>query len=158
MNTHVQNFFEIRIGRFFFAIQAQYVRRALPVVPHIDVPLMRPNFGGIVLYNKRFVPKLFLDSLLGIGLYRTSVTVTTDSTVILEVDGTVFCSTVNEVDTVASIGDSHIMAVEKSPEFGSPIFPRRDYLLGYFEHRQKSIYILDMLRLHHDSFAVGRNV
>jgi chemotaxis signal transduction protein len=149
----MKNFFEIRIGRFLFAIPAEYVRRALPVVPHIDVPLMRPNFGGIVLYNKRFVAKLFLDNLLGIGLYRSSVTVTTDSTVILEVQGMAFCTTVNEVDTVASIDDSRIFPVAQSPEISSPIFPRKDYLVGYFEHGQKSVYILDIQRLYNDSFA-----
>ncbi|MDW8466240.1 MAG: hypothetical protein RML35_08725 [Chloroherpetonaceae bacterium] len=146
-------YFVVRIGRFYFGILSEYVRKALPVIPHIEVPLLKPHFGGIVLYSKRFIAKLFLDSVLDIGLYRQSKIVTTDSTVIFEVQGVTFCATVNEVMPVTLVEQSKILPIEQAPESCDPIFPKKDYLLGFFEERQKHVYIVDMERVFRDSFA-----
>lgn len=148
-------YFVVRIGRFYFGILSEYVRKALPVIPHVDVPLLKPHFGGIVLYNKRFIAKLFLDSVLDIGLYRQNKIVTTDSTVIFEVEGVTFCATVNEVMPVTLVEAHQIHPIEQVPDLSDPIFPKTDYLLGYFEEHQKHVYIVDMVKVFRDSFTAS---
>lgn len=153
----MKQFFVVRIGRFYFGMPTEYVRRALPVIPHTDVPLLKAHFGGIVLYNKRFIAKLFLDSVLDIGLYRQVASVTTDSTVIFEVSGVMFCSTVNEVLPVMLVEENQILPIDDALVAQEPIFPKKEYLLGYFEHRQKRVYILDMPRIFQRVFAASPN-
>jgi|GEM_PF-1110951 chemotaxis signal transduction protein len=153
----MKQFFVVRIGRFFFAIPTEYVRRALPVIPHIDVPLLKEHFGGIVFYNKRFIAKLFLDSVLDIGLYRQTATVSTDSTVIFEVSGITFCATVNEVLPVMPVEHDQLLAIDDAHGAHEPIFPKREYLMSYFEYRQKRayIYVLDMPRIFQKNFITS---
>ncbi len=151
----MKQFFVVRIGRFFFGISTEYVRRALPVIPHIDVPLLKEHFGGIVLHNKRFIAKLFLDSVLDIGLYRQASSVTTDSTVIFEVSGVTFCATVNEVLPVMPVEENQIFTVDNTHCAQEPIFPKKEYLVGYFEHRRKRVYILDMPRIFQKNFITS---
>lgn len=118
------------------------MRRALPVIPHLEAPLLKPNFGGLVLYNKRFIAKLFLDNVLQIGLYRQADSITMDSTVIFEVSGVTFCSTVDEVLPVTPVEEHQILPIDAALVTREPIFPKPEYLLGYFEHRQKHVIFL----------------
>jgi len=150
----MEEFFVVRIGRFFFAIPPEYVRRALPVISHINVPLLKPHFGGIVLYNKRFIAKLFLDSVLDIDIHRQAVTaVSTDSTVIFEVSGITFCATVNEVLPVISVEKNQLLPIDEACSIQEHSFPKREYLMGYFEYRQKHVYILNMPRILQKHFS-----
>ncbi|PIO47411.1 MAG: hypothetical protein CMR00_10450 [[Chlorobium] sp. 445] len=153
----MKSFFVVRIGRFHFGIPAEYVRRALPVIPHLEAPLLKPNFGGLVLYNKRFIAKLFLDNVLQIGLYRQADSITMDSTVIFEVSGVTFCSTVDEVLPVTPVEEHQILPIDAALVTREPIFPKPEYLLGYFEHRQKHVYILNMPHIFQRSFTVSPN-
>ncbi|MBC8044769.1 MAG: chemotaxis protein CheW [Rhizobacter sp.] len=144
----------MRIGVFHFGVPSLYVRKAMNVLPHQSVPQMKANFGGITLYNRRFISKLYLDSVLGLGLYRpTPDNVSMDATVIFETNGILFCSTVNEVDTIISVPEKEIFAVSDMPKPLPPVFPNADFLLGFVKVRQHETYILDVPKIYQACFV-----
>ncbi len=124
----------------------------MPVLPHQPIPLLKSLVLGLVFYNKRFIPKIALDTLLDLGLYKSFTELSSDATLIIEIDGNTFCSTVNDVDTIVNINAEDIVSVEESPEVSNEIFPVKTYLKGYFEMDKKFIYILDIAKIYMDCF------
>lgn len=114
---------------------------------------MRPNFGGMTLYNRRFISKLYLDSALGLGLYRpTPDTVSLDATVIFEIEGMLFCATVNEVNTIINVPDREVKPIAELPQPIPSVFPSMEFMQGYIDQKHRLIFILDIAKLHRANF------
>lgn len=148
----MSQFLVIRIGRYYFAIPSKNVRRAMPVLPHQPLPLLKPMVLGLVFYNKRFICKIALDSLLELGLYKSFTEMNSDATLIIETNRQTFCATVNDVENIVNINSAEILPVDKSPELANEIFPNKTYLNGYFELEHKFVYILDIAQVYLNCF------
>jgi len=146
----MSQFLVIRIGRYYFALPSKYVRRAMPVLPHQPIPLIKPMVLGLVFYNKRFISKIALDSLLDLGLYKSFAELSSDATLIIEINQDTFCATVNDVDNIVNINHDEVLPINQSPEITNEIFPNKIYLNGYFELDKKFIYILDINKIYSD--------
>jgi len=145
-----------RIGRYYFALPSQHVKKATTVLPHLKIPLLKPFILGLVLYKKQFIYKIALDTLLDLGLYKSFSEITSDATLILDINGTTFCATVNDVDTIATIEKSKIQDIWSSPENISEIFPNTNYLSGYFEREKKdNVYVLNLAEIHYTCFQAS---
>lgn len=142
----------IRIGRYFLGLPSEHVKRALPVQSHIRVPLLKQNILGVILYKSKFIAKLALDSALNLGLYKSFSEQLSDCTVILDVKGTTFCATVNDIKSLVSVEQENIKPTSDSPDASSEIFPNPDFLKGYFEQDRKLVYILDIEKLYESCF------
>ncbi|ACF14807.1 CheW protein [Chloroherpeton thalassium ATCC 35110] len=141
-----------RIGRHLFALPSRHVKKATSVLPHLKIPLLKPFILGLVFYNKQFIYKIALDSLLDLGLYKSFSEVTSDATLVLEINETMFCATVNDVNTIATIEHTKIKALSGLPENSNEFFPNKKYLSGYFEQGKNDIYIINLSEVHHSCF------